>query len=47
VSIAIIFQKQKELSLHPEKLEKVYVLETKIVSLSSVARFMGKKGINK
>jgi hypothetical protein len=36
-------QKQKGLAMNCEKLEKIYVIENKIVSPSSMARVMGKK----
>jgi hypothetical protein len=42
-----MYKKQNGLAMNREKLEKTYILETKVVSLSSAARVMGKKGIKK
>ena len=45
--IPTMFQKQKGLAMNHENLAKIYIIETKIVSLSPVARAMGKRGIKK
>jgi hypothetical protein len=42
-----MYQKQKELTMMSENYTKIYIIEIKIVSLSSLARDMKKKGIKK
>jgi hypothetical protein len=42
-----MYQKQKELTMMSENCAKIYIIEIKIVSLSSLARVMKKKGIKK
>jgi hypothetical protein len=39
-----MYQKQKGLAMNNENLAKTYVAESKVVSLSSAARIMGKRG---
>jgi hypothetical protein len=40
----MMYQKQKGLAMDGENLAKIYIIETKTVSLSSLARATGKKG---
>jgi hypothetical protein len=39
-----MYQKQNGLVMNSENMEKIYIVETKIVSKSSVARVMKKRG---
>jgi hypothetical protein len=39
-----MYQKQKGLAMDGENLAKIYIIETKSVSLSWLARFTGEKG---
>jgi hypothetical protein len=42
-----MFQKQKGLAMNRKNLAKIYIIETKIVSLSPVTGAMEKRGIKK
>ncbi len=42
--LSIMYKKQKELAVMSENWGKIYIIEIKIVSLSSLARVMEKKG---
>jgi hypothetical protein len=43
----MMYQKQKRLAMGNENASKMYIFEAKIVSLSSLARVMKKRGIEK
>jgi hypothetical protein len=40
----MMYQKPNGLAMNSENLAKIYIIETKIVSLSPMARVAGKKG---
>jgi hypothetical protein len=40
-----MYKKQKGLATDNEKLTRIYTIENKLVSMSSVARVRGKKGV--
>jgi hypothetical protein len=42
--LAIMYQKPKVLAMNGENLARIYIIETKIVSPSSVARVVRKRG---
>ena len=45
--LSIMYKKQQELAMMREKCAEIYITETKIVSLSSLARVIKKRGIKK